>query len=58
MKNGRFNCNSRYGNHGTGFMLSMLAGFTLEGLCWVCAAQAYGLAIPLVGLGAADAKEL
>ena len=27
-----------YGSHGKGFMLVMLAGFVLEGLCWICAA--------------------
>ena len=33
---------AEYGKHGPGFGLALLSGFVLEGLCWVCAAQAFG----------------
>ena len=35
----------KYGAHGKGFALAMLAEFTLHGLCWVSAAQAFGLTV-------------
>jgi len=41
----------KYGNHGKGFFLSMLSGFVLEGLCWVCALVTFGVELPGISDG-------
>lgn len=48
----------KYGAHGLGFLFSVLANSVLEGLCWVAAAQSFGISVPLLGLGSADGREL
>ena len=39
----------KYGAHGKGFAFSMLAGFVLEGLCWICALKSFKVPIPTFG---------